>query len=197
MDDGDDPGSFLDGDDPSSFVDELEAWAAEGRAEQAAAARARERWLRQQAEEEASLLGVLTDLVERGAAAAVSTASGRRHQGRLAALGRDFVALRVPGGFDVLVRITSVASVRPGPGPVPPTSGSPRRPVGLALVDVLARVASERPRAQLGLRGGDVVTGELRGIGADVVTVRLDGEPRGLAYVRLDSISDISLFDSG
>ena len=58
---------------------DVERWAAEVRARDAADARVRERWLRRSAEEEAELAGVLLDLAERGVTAVVTTSSGRRH----------------------------------------------------------------------------------------------------------------------
>jgi hypothetical protein len=185
-------------DDPGShFLDELEAWAAEGLAEQAASSRARERWLRQQAEEEATFAGVLADLVERRTPVAVTSTSGRRHQGELIAVARDFAALRAPGGATVLLALDALAAVRPVPHRDVPPTGEARTPIRLSLLDVLARVAADRPRVHVGLRGGDGVTGELRAVGDDVVTLVLDGDPRGVAYVRVASMSDVSLFASG
>ncbi|MBA2283054.1 MAG: hypothetical protein H0W25_17730, partial [Acidimicrobiia bacterium] len=60
------------GSDPSSadgqdLLARLAAWAAAARVDEAAAARSRERWLRQAADEGASFTGVLLDLAERGA----------------------------------------------------------------------------------------------------------------------------------
>ena len=50
----------------AGLLDELERWAADARVQEAALQRARERWLRHQATEDASIVGVLTDLAERG-----------------------------------------------------------------------------------------------------------------------------------
>ena len=86
--------------------------AAEARARDAADARVRERWLRRSAEEEAELAGVLLDLAEGGVAAAVTTSSGRRHAGRVAAVGADFVAVRTDGDRTTLVALAALASVR-------------------------------------------------------------------------------------
>jgi hypothetical protein len=90
----------------------VERWAAEARAREAADARMRERWLRRSAEEEAELAGLLLDLAERRVPALVTTTSGRRHTGRLAAVGADFVALRRPDDRITLVALGALASVR-------------------------------------------------------------------------------------
>jgi hypothetical protein len=71
----------------------LERWAADARIEAAARRRARERWLRQQAEEEATLAGVLIDLGEHGAEVVVHTRTGRVHRGLIGVVGADFVGL--------------------------------------------------------------------------------------------------------
>ena len=90
----------------------VERWAAEVRAREAADSRMRERWLRRSAEEEAELSGLLLDLAERRAPALVTTTSGRRHTGRLAAVGADFVALRSDDDRITLVALGALASVR-------------------------------------------------------------------------------------
>src|SRR3546814_9710109 len=77
-----------------SFTSRLDRWVAEARVDQAAQGRARERWLRTIAEEEATFAGVLADLAERASGVALSTTAGRRHRGSIGGLGADFVALR-------------------------------------------------------------------------------------------------------
>ena len=56
---------------------------------------------------------------------------------------------------------------------------------------------ADRPRLVLQLRdGGSALVGELRSMGVDILTLAPEGETPP-AYVRLASISEISLFDSG
>ena len=173
---------------------DVERWAAAARARDAADARVRERWLRQSAEEESELAGVLLDLAERGVAAVVTTASGRRHPGRVAGVGADFVAVRTDGERTILVALTALASVRVrGPGAA---RRGEERSFAVSVADVLAHAVGHRPRVQVHCDAA-TVTGELRSVGIDVVTLRTDGDPSGLAYVSLASVSEISLLDSG
>src|SRR6266508_5927713 len=104
----------------------LARWAADARVDEASAARARERWLLQQAEEEATTAGVLCDLAERAVPVVIETTVGRRHRATVGAVARDFVVLQGPGGpgvggvglggREVLLAIGAVAAIRPEPG---------------------------------------------------------------------------------
>ncbi|MDQ3293286.1 MAG: hypothetical protein M3527_02365, partial [Actinomycetota bacterium] len=76
------------GSDPSSadgqdLLARLAAWAAAARVDEAAAARSRERWLRQAADEEAMVAGVLLDLAERADTVVVQGPGGRTPRGRV------------------------------------------------------------------------------------------------------------------
>lgn len=181
------------------MLDDIERWVADARAEEAAGERVRERWLRQQAEEEASFAGVLVDLAERGMTVTVTGASGRRHQGRVAAVGADFVALRGPSGRLTLLALGSVARVRLAP-PDRRVSGSPRDRVEgsseVTLAEVLAQAVGHRPRLSVH-SGADHLLGELRAVGADVLSISVDEQTSGLTYARLASVSEISFLDSG
>ncbi len=187
---------------------DVERWAAEARARDAADARARERWLRRSAEEEAEFAGVLLDLAERDVIAVITTSSGRRHPGRVAALGADFVAVRTDWNRTTLVALGAVASVQVN-GLGPATAGRDRQPqlrsgtqpgegrsVAVSMADVLAHAAGRRPRVHVHCDAA-TLAGELRSVGTDVVTLRTDGDPSGQAYVSLASVSEISLLDSG
>ena len=186
---------------------DVERWAAEVRARDAADARVRERWLRRSAEDEAAFAGVLLDLAERGVTAVVTTSSGRRHPGRVVAVGADFVAVRTDGDRTTLVALGALASVRVNGlgapmhrGPQAAARSAPQpgeaRSVSVSVADVLAHAAGRRPRVQVHC-GEATLTGELRSVGTDVVTLRADGDPPGQAYVSLASVSEISLLDSG
>lgn len=182
-----------------AMLDDIERWVADARAEEAAGERARQRWLRQQADEEASFAGVLVDLAERGVTVTVTAVSGRRHQGQVAAVGADFVALRGGGGRLTLVALRSVARVRLAP-PERPVSGGVRDGVAdssaVTLAEVLAQAVADRPRLSVHF-GADHLLGELRAVGADVLSVSVDGQASGMTYARLASVSEISFLDSG
>jgi hypothetical protein len=169
----------------------LARWAAEARVDEARAARARERWLRQQAEEEATVAGVLCDLAERGVPVVIGTTAGSQHRGTVSAVAGDFLVLRVERR-DVLLALDAVAVVRPEPGVAAPVGDRPVD-VGLRLTDALAYLLSERPRVLVLLRSGERVAGELRTIGRDVASIELDGSVRAVAYVPLGAVVEIGV----
>ncbi len=192
-------------------LDDLERWAADARAQDAAAARVRERWLRTQGEEEASLAGVLLAMAERHEAVVLTTVDGRRHRGLMAGVGVDFCAVTAPGGTTTLLALHALADARS----VPPAGrrrastagdGHERASLGVLLADVLAQAAGQRPRVSV-RAGATSVTGDLRSVGHDVLAVRADGAtagapvsrsgPAGTVYVRLPSVSEISFLASG
>ena len=61
------------------LTDTLARWVAEAKVDEAARARARERWLQQQAIEETTFPSVVADLADRERPVLVHTSSGRRH----------------------------------------------------------------------------------------------------------------------
>lgn len=179
---------------------DLERWAANARAREAADARVRERWLRAQAEEESSLAGVLLALAEGRRSVVLSTAPGRRHSGVVTGVGLDFVVVEVPAGTATLVALPAVADVRvagAGAGKAATTTGdsAERGALGVRLADVLAQAAGQRPRVVVHA-GASSVVGELRAMGSDVLTVRSDGDGRPV-YVALASVSEVSFLASG
>ncbi len=168
----------------------IDRWAADARVDEAARLRARERWLRHQAEEEGSLAGVLADIAERGASVALHVRGGRRHRGEVAALGSDFVALR-SAGTDVIVALPAVTSVRTLPGEAS-TIGD--RSIGTShrVVDVLAGLAAERAAVVLVLADRDeAVAGVVLWVGQDVVGVRVAGGAAVTAYVPVGAIVEV------
>jgi len=172
----------------------LERWAADARAREAADARVRERWLRAQAEEEASLAGVLLAVAERRATVAMSTVSGRRHRGVVSGVGVDFAVLRTGSGGPTMVAIDAVAEVRVVEGGWPgPTTGA-EGALGVRLADVLAQAAGQRPRVAVHAGPASVV-GDLRAVGSDVLTLRTDAA--AIVYVGLASVSEVSFLASG
>lgn len=194
--------------DGAGGLEDLERWAAEARAREAAEARVRERWLRTQAEEGGRMASVLAGLAEQGAEVVVTTSGGRAVPGRLASVGRDFVALVSPAGRTTLVALHAVAWVRPSP---PAGTGRARRAPamgpdddvddgdpssGAALADVLSEAVADRPRVAV-FADGASLTGELRAAGVDLLVIEPAGAPSALAYVRLGSVYEISFLDSG
>ena len=188
----------------------LERWAADARVEVAARRRARERWLRQQAEEEATFAGVLIDLGEHGVEVALHTRTGRAHRGRVGVVGADFVGLLpsspglggsavagslAPVGDEVLVSLDSVTSVRMQAG-ARLVTGDRVLTSRLSLAEVITGLAAERERVVLVLaEAGEPVAGVLHSVGQDMVVVRLaDGMPGArppTAYVALAAIVEV------
>jgi hypothetical protein len=170
----------------------IDRWAAEARVDEAARRRAREHWLRHQAEEEASLAGVLANVAERGIPVAVHVRGGRRHRGEVRAVGRDFVALR-SATTETMVALDAIVSLQTRPGEAP-TVGDRPITTALRLSDVLAELAGERSSALLVMADGDdTVAGIIRSVGTDVVVVRLAGDAPGTAYVPLGAIAEVVL----
>jgi len=176
--------------------DRFARWTAEARVEEAARARAREGWLRRQAEESASLAGVVADVLERGAPVTVHTRAGGRHAGVVRAVGSDVVVLGAgpgPGG-EVLVPLAAVTSLRAGPGDGPVVGDRPTGD-GPTLVDLLADLAAERAAVRVVTVGGDAVAGELRAVGRDVLVVAPSGG--GAAYVALGAVAEVAVGSPG
>jgi hypothetical protein len=194
------------------LLGDLGRWGGDVRASDAANARSRERWLRRQAAEEATLPGVALDLAERGDAVVLKTTSGRAHRGRLVAVARDVWVLRSDsshgsGGEDGMAGATfvatdAIASLRAQPGATgkPALEAGGARPVPLAasMADMLIELAVEHPRVRVVVLGEpEAMVGELRSVGVDVATLRVAGEPPSTVYVRLGSVSELSVLGSG
>lgn len=150
----------------------LARWAADAAVAEAAGTRTRERWLRQQAGETATLTGVLVDLAERATPAVVTLRSGV-HRGRVVGVGRDFCVLA--SRASVVVALDAVVSVAAGPASVAErtgTDGDRVAPLDLDLTDVLSLLSADRSPARLALAGGAIVAGSLLSAGAGVVECR-------------------------
>ena len=187
-----------DGPQVDRLLADLARWSGDRAADEAAAARSRERWLRQQAAEDARFAGVLVDLAERALPVTVATTAGPVVRGRLAAVASDFVAV-VPsgegaGGRATLVQLGAVAWVRPEPGRRGGEAAAERAAPGQGtLAAALARLADDRPRVTVTTAGGAALTGELRSVGADVVTLRMDGRPPPTAYLPLAAVAVVTV----
>jgi hypothetical protein len=182
-------------DDPDRELTEL---VDETRLAQAGAERSRERWLRQQAAEEARLSGLLLDAAERGTVLTVRTRAGRVHRGRVLTVGRDFCGLEATGGDELLVRFEAIVVMRPDPS-TRATVPQDRRvaPLDLSLAELLVQLAPDQPQVALVLDGDrEGISGRLLAVGVDVVTVAT--APRTtLVYVTLSSVLEASLRASG
>jgi hypothetical protein len=164
----------------------LDRWAADARADEAAAARSRERWLAQQAVEEATFAGTLVALAERVDRVVLLLAGGGRRTGVVSAVGDDFCELRDRGRI-VLVALDAIASVQPHEQRGPATGSS--APGDRRLLGALALHCGDRPRVQVVTRGGESVGGILVAVGEDVITVEVDGA-RGVVYIRAGAVAE-------
>ena len=183
-----------DADDVEDLLSDLARWTADTRVEDAARSRVRERWMRQQAEEDARFVGLALDLSEGGTGVIVRTTTGHTLRGRIAAVAIDFCVLRNDGGPPTLLAFSTIATLRPEQGHRAGEASSERAaPLSATLAHLLAGLAGERPRVRLVVDGGgEALVGELRSVGADVATMRLDGDG-GTVYVRLGSVRETTL----
>ncbi len=182
----------MDPTEPVGLVGQITRWLAEQRSDDAVASRSRERWLRQQAEEEGTFAGVLLDLGEQNRMIVVHAVGDRRHRGTVRAVAGDFVVLRTERSLDVLIRFDGIVSVRPD-AHAPATVGDRTVALDTSLGDVLVGLAGERPRVFVTTLDGTGLAGHLRAVGRDVLTLRLDGEDRNLVYVALAAVAEVGL----
>lgn len=183
---------FRSGSGDGGLTASLSRWAADARIDEAAQERIRERWLRQQSAEEATMTGVLASLAERSRPVVVRTSAARHHRGLLTAVASDFCALRTAQGTDVLVAFDGVVSVHTTPGD-DRAVGDRTLTIDVLLHEALSELSLDRPRVLVLARGENQgLAGELLSVGRDVLTLRLDGEPRSLAYVPLGSVVEVA-----
>lgn len=172
----------------NDLVGDITRWLAEQRADAAAASRARERWLRQAADEEAVVAGVLLDLAERAATVVVQGVANRTHRGVVRAVGEDFVALRTGTG-DVLVPFDAVVAVR-AEGAA--GGGERAHALDVSFAEAVAAIGGDRPRVLVVARDGSGLSGELRSVGRDVATLRLAD---ATYYVPLASVAELAIVE--
>lgn len=170
------------------LVGDITRWLAEQRADAAAASRARERWLRQAADEEAVVAGVLLDLAERAATVVVQGVANRTHRGVVRAVGEDFVALRTGTG-DVLLPFDAMVAVR-AEGAA--GGGERAHALDVSFAEAVAAVGGDRPRVLVVARDGSGLSGELRSVGRDVATLRLAD---ATYYVPLASVAELAIVE--
>lgn len=171
----------------------LAAWVATATADAAIEARSRERWLRAAAAGEASFVGVLVDLAERGSAVVVSGVGGRRHRGVVRAVGDGFAVVGLVDGGSVLLPVAGMAAVRAEPR-AEPTTGDRAVDLPIGLAEALSALAEDRPRVLVvSTVDASGVAGELRSAGTDVLTVILDGPDRTPVYLPMATIAELRL----
>jgi len=176
-----------------NLVARLERWVAELRSDDAAASRARERWLLVQAEESSTFAGVLLDLGEQQATVVIESRGGRHHRGTIVAVAHDFCGLRTPSGREILLSYAGIGSVRADRRSSAPT-GDRAASLDATFDEALATLAEERPRVLVvTLAGSEGLAGELRSVGRDVLTLRLDGDPPTPAYVAIAAVAEVTL----
>jgi hypothetical protein len=172
--------------------EDLQALLDGARADEAVQARIRERWLRQQAGEDATFARLLGDLARRALPVRLLTTGGRAHQGTVASVGADFCTVLTPGGAEVLVRLTAVGMVRPQDAvrhELAPPAGEDEAGAEQTFVHVLARAAEDRPRVHVVVGASEVISGELERVGSDVATLRLDDGQR--AHLALAAVTEV------
>lgn len=174
------------------LVGDITRWLAEQRADAAVASRARERWLRQAADEEAVVAGVLLDLAERAATVVVQGVANRTHRGLVRAVGEDFVALRTGNG-DVLVPFDAIVAIR---AEGQPTGGGERaHALDIAFAEAVAAIAGDRPRVLVVARDGTGLSGQVRSVGRDVAVLRLT-DAADVVYVPLASVAELAVVEA-
>ena len=174
---------------PGDPLAALHSWIAAGQVDEAARARARQRWLERQAAEEASLAGVLIDLAERNRPVNVTTQAGHRLSGPIVAVGADFGVLRDHRLGDAIVPTATIALVRPAPGDDLPVGDRTVNMV-LAFGDALMELAPERPECIVSV-GAEQLRGDLRSVSPDVIVLALDGDRRDLVHAAVAAIDHV------
>ncbi len=185
------------GQDVDALLADLARWTADTRTDEAARSRTRERWLRQQATEDARFAGVALDLAERQVAVAVVTTTARTLHGHIVAVAGDFMVLRHEGGTSTFLALAAAATIRPQGGYRGADAASERTGrADTVLVDVVTALAADRPRVRVVVEGGgEALAGELRAASGDVATLRLDGDPPATIYLQLASMRELTILD--
>ncbi len=177
---------------------DLAALLDEERGIQAARARTSQRWIRQQALEEARLSGVLLSAGEQQEVVTVRTTSGRSYTGTVVALGADYVAVASGGGGVVYITLNALTVLQADRSLVAVPAGDDRdAPRGATLRDVLVEQAGDRPDVAFVCAGQpESIPGQLLAVGVDVASIAVD-ERRRVAYVSLSSVTEVLLRASG
>lgn len=165
----------------------------EARHRDALARRSGERWLRQQAQDRATLSGVLLSAGEHATTVAVRTSVATVRSGTVRGVGLDHVALACDEQV-ALLRLGAVTMVTLEPGTASTVAGAAREGFDRTFDEALANVAAELSPVALTLTGGGRVSGVLRSVGEDVATIATDA---GIVFVPLGAIAEALVPDLG
>lgn len=170
----------------------LERWLSELRTDEAARSRAAVGAMKAQAAEDATVVGVLADLVEREAQVLVTTTTGRRHRGEVLLVGPDALVLRVGVREWLVTRIAAVASVRMVGGD--PVNGEGSATTTSSFGRILGAAAPPGEWVRISV-GGEAFGGTVVTMSAQVGVLRLDNGD--LTYVNLDAVEEASILSGG
>ncbi len=175
---------------------EATRWLADARIDEAARARSRQRWLRQQAEEGATFVGLLLTLVEGGADTSIVLTDGSVVDGTMTAVAADHVGLVEADGSATYVALAAIAAIRPAAEGRRAASDARRSRSERRLWDVVAEAVADRPHVVI-RAGGATVTGVLTGAGVDVLSVAGERPATPVTYLPSDSVVAVSFRSSG
>lgn len=151
--------------------------------------------LLQQATEDAKFVGTLVDLAELGGDVTIATTADLAVVGRIAIVGRNFIAVAGRNGRTSFVPLTAIAAVRAQPGTrLAVVAGERAAPLQASLAAIVSELAAERVRVHVTC-GTHSVTGELRASGDDVLVILADGAVPVPAYVPLGSLTELAVTD--
>jgi hypothetical protein len=161
---------------------------AEAKVAEAAEARRALRREREVAAAEATLDGVLAELVAGGGPVSLVTERGRV-RGTLVAAGIDFVELATTGGQVASVRTAALVAVEVAGDTGPAFGRATGRGLDRTLGELVADFVGTGEAVELVSRGGRTFEGVVTGCGSDVATVR--GASGTVSYVALDSVNEV------
>lgn len=174
----------------SPASDTADTWLAAARADEAARVRSRRASLVRQQAEEATVLGVLTDLAERQDLTSLVLVGDRRRTGWVTWVGADAVVLEAAGTPTTVVPVRAVVAMSTAGRSVPPSPCA--TPSATDLHGLLSSVAGDGVRATV-RAGGTHETGDLHHVGLDVVSLRRDD--RSVVHLALGAIDEVVLLD--
>lgn len=178
----------------------LERLVADARSDELIAARGRERWLRRQASEDATIASVLVASAERSLRVVVTVRGGSTVAGVVDLVGSDVVGLVAGDGRRHLVAGAHVVTVRCSGAGVLGDDGGGRDRAEVTLRELLHEVAATGRRVRLAtVEPGTAIAGELCLVGRDVIGVAPEPGTVGgdVVYVRLASVAAASFNVSG
>lgn len=191
---GDDPAEDTGGHSEANLLpdDAAARFLWDARNSEAARARAREHWIRQQAREGATFEGILLALSERAGPVMLWTTDGGRAAGTVVGVSAEIVELAGEEAARTWLVRASLAGVSPlSEGFDAGVASDDRGPTSsTTLPGLLADLAEERSVVTVRC-GGRELSGRLDGAGTDVITLRLhDG---GLTYLPVQGVSFLRL----